>query len=464
MAFVGRAEELGVLKHAMHASPFCSILIYGRRRVGKTELIKEALKGEPGRLIHFQASKTTKDANLTAFYAAVADAYHLPTLSFPSFKAALDFIGQASRQERTLFVIDEYSYFRSDKDRAMDSDLQAFIDTYKSQSNLAFYLCGSIVRIMSQVLGPDEPLRGRFDAVINLQPFDYYESGLMLPGMKNEDKFALYSALGGIPQYLSLVDTHQSVKANLSRLFFGSDLTLQGEAASLLSDELPGIENAVAIFTLLGHGQLRFSDINARFSKRPNGATDTLEKLVSMSLIAKEVAINQKSSRSSLYSIKDPFFLFYYALVEPNRSKTFFLSPEQVYERCVEKEFSEHYLPHAFELVATQFLARYSKAGKITPPLLELGAYTYDEKNLKTGAYEHGQFDVVSRDERGYTSYECKYWKAPLTEKDMVKEAKSVAALGLPFYRLGFFSRKGFAGPLPETYACFSLDDLYRPL
>lgn len=462
MDFIGRKDELDLLRQDVQAPGMRSVLLYGRRRVGKSELIRQALKSAKGRKLVFVAAQTLFPNNLAALSAVLANAYGLP-LSFSNLPDLLAFVGQASAKEKTIFVIDEYSYFR-EEDGLVDSAFQRFIDTSRSNSQLTLILSGSIVRIMKGLIEGNAPLYGRFDTIIALAPFSYLEAAEFYPERPPEEKFFLYATLGGIPHYLVDLNPGESAEQNLIRLLFKKNAALKNEAETLLNDELSSIENANAVLSLLGNRSLHYSEINQLFpSSRGNGATYILNKLLAMGLIDKSLAINAKEERNLSYRISDPFLRFYYAYYASTRSLALLYEPEDLYATFIKKDLESAFLPKAFEEVAGEFLIEKNKRKELSPRLLALGNYAYSYKDDATKKWINGEFDLVSQDERGYSDYECKYRSHALTLEDIAKERASVAKSKVPFYRIGFFSRKGYAVGLhsSDELPLYTLDDLY---
>jgi uncharacterized protein len=463
MEFIGRKEETAILSKALESDSFSSTLVYGRRRVGKTELIRHCLKNAKGRIIPFQAGKTLYETNFASLVSAVSSAYMLP-LSFPNLKELLSFIGERAKKEKTILVIDEYSYFR-EADGSTDSVLQSFIDEYQHESRLSIVLSGSIVRVMKGLIEADAPLYGRFNNVIALAPFDYLEASEFYKERTPEEKLFLYATFGGIPHYLLMLDKSETVEENLIRLLFGVNAALKGEAETLLNDELSAIANASAVLSLLGNKALHYKDINQLYpSSSGNGATYILNKLLEIGLLKKSLSLEGQGDRNALYEIADPFLRFYYAFYLPTRSLSLLYSPKELYSRFVRPYLNESYLPRFYEEVARQFLISENKKGRLEEPLLGLGRYAYSRKDPETGKRLDGEFDVVTKDRKGYIDYECKYLSKPLSLKEMALEERSVLKSGLSFYRLGFFSKNGFEKEaLKESkYLLYTLDDIYK--
>ena len=200
--FIGRTRELATLNKAYASNKFEFIVIYGRRRVGKTALIKEFIKDKPA--IYFMGTEGTARQNLEnlskCIYAQKTGIYS--EIVFNSLQNALEDVFQTAEKERLILVIDEYPYIAR-SDSSLASILQLLIDKYKDNSQLILILCGSSMSYMEdKVLAYKAPLYGRRTAQIKLQPFSFAETCQCFPHYSNTDKALAYGILGGTPQYI----------------------------------------------------------------------------------------------------------------------------------------------------------------------------------------------------------------------------------------------------------------------
>jgi AAA+ ATPase superfamily predicted ATPase len=463
MEFIGRKDESKIITDALKSDSFKAILLYGRRRVGKTELIRHCLKEAKGRIIPFLAAKTLYSTNFDSLVKTVARAYGLP-LSFDNLGDLLSFIGEHAKKEKTVLVIDEYSYFR-DQNGNIDSQFQAFIDEYQHESHLTLILSGSIVKIMKGLIEGDMPLYGRFSDVIPLAPFGYKEASAFYPSFSDEDKLFLYACFGGIPHYLLMLNPHESVEDNLIRLLFGANAALRGEADTLLNDEISAIDNANAVLSLIGSRSLHYKEINELYpSSSGNGATYILNKLLEMGLLKKSLSLDSKGEKNALYEIADPFLRFYFAFYVPTRSLSLLYSPKDLYNRFVKKDLEKSYLPLFFEEVARQYLIEKNRNGENETPFSAIGSYAFNFKDPEKKAWVNGQFDLVTKDDKGLTDYECKYESKPLDRHAVEEEERSVASSKIDFYRIGFFSKMGYSSDIKanDRYVFYTLHDIYK--
>lgn len=459
MAFIGRKEELGMLERQLQQEGQNAALVYGRRRVGKSELILQCLRRSDARVIYYECRQTAGEDNARALSEVVSEAFGLPKLAFAGIEEVLRFVFEQSVNEKTVLAIDEYPYLRSAV-KGMDSILQVLLDTYANRSRLSLVLCGSYVETMKSLTEQENPLYGRIDLKINLQPMDYYESAGFYPGFSNEDKVRTYSVFGGIPYYNRLVDDSESVRDNLIRLVLMPDARLEDEVPAYLLSEISKIGNTNEVFGALAEGYSRYKDVldQSHVSSGPT-LVSVLNKLVKMQLVQRQAPINDLANKKKVsYKISDGFTLFYYRYVFRYLSQRNVLSPDVFYDRYVDEDFETQFVPHAFEEVCRQYLVRKNRANEIDPSFDLIGKYYYNDPVTRT----NGEFDVVTKDPNGYVFYEAKFRGTPMTEADIREEIEQVRRTGLNCYKYGFFSRSGFAVEGNESTVLIGLEELFR--
>lgn len=458
MKFIGREKELAAITRKLNNDRSECILLYGRRRVGKSELIKEALRQTDAALIHYVCRKTDFEQNLEGLSQAVAETFDEP-VQFAKLEKLLEYVYKKARDQKVVLFIDEYPFMRGDNE-AIDSEFQIAIDEWQHETCVKLILCGSYIEIMQKLIDRDAPLYGRFSEVINLKPFDYYDTAKFFPSKSPEENLLLYSIFGGVPFYLIQLDKDLTVEENIQRLLIPEGSLLEGEIRLQLKAELAKEENANHVLEKIANGVGKYSDIASSFHGGSGNVTHTLSKLSGMGLIEKDSPINASSSKKQhRYVISDNLLDFYYSFLFKETTARSAMSSEVFWEKKVKEKLAIDYLPRKFEQVAKEYLLRENRAGRIEPPFSAIGRYIYNDKVNR----QNGEFDVVTEDEIGFISYECKYRKEPVGMKVVNEEKWQAENLGLKFYKLGFFSRSGFSDDIDaDKYQLVTLQDIYQ--
>jgi len=459
MEFIGRKAELKKLRSIIEDYTLSFALIYGRRRVGKSELVKMALKQSDVTGIYYECKQTTEQSNVDSLCSIVSEILGLPKLGFTGIEETLDYLFQQSTDKRMVVVLDEYPYLRENI-KGLDSILQSLIDNNREKSKLTLIILGSYVEIMKSLIEHSSPLFGRTDLVIDLKPMDYYESSFFYPRLSEEDKVRIYSVFGGIPYFNRLIDDKISVKENIIELIASPGARLENEVPMYLKGELSKIVNANETFEALAKGYSKYSDILSQ-SHVSSGPTliDILDKLIRMEVVQKTAPINDENNkRKAGYYICDNLSLFYYKYIFRYASQLKIMDSDVFYRKYIERDFEEKHVPHCFEEIAKQYLIRANRAGLINPVFEKIGKYYYD--NPKN--HSNGEFDIVTEDENGYVFYEVKFKKNPLSKADVLAEAEQVRQTGLECYRYMFITRSGIEAAEDEKIGHIPITDLYK--
>ena len=459
MKFYGREQQQKKIKRIIEKNELQVALIYGRRRVGKSELIKQCLAKEEAPKLNYECKQTTEMNNVESLSALISENFGLPALGFGSMEALLDYLFRRASDERLILVLDEYPYLRETV-TGIDSILQSLIDRYKDTTHLKLILCGSYVEIMKSLLARENPLYGRVDLAIDLKPMDYYESAMFYPSFSSEDKVRLYSVFGGIPYYNRLIDPALTVRENIQELISAPGARLENEVSMYLKSEISKIANANEVFEALSKGFSKYSDLLSQ-SHVSSGPTlvDVLEKLIRMEVVEKQAPINDADNRrKSGYFIVDNLSLFYYRYIFRFLSQRNVLDEDIFYNRYIDEDYETQYVPRIFINICKQYLIRQNRAGKIEPPFDKIGKYYYDDPKTRT----NGEFDTVTEDPLGYVFYESKFRKEPLSLTMIHEEIKQVQATGLNCYQYGFVSRSGFQCEPSDRMIFIHLDELYE--
>ena len=458
MEFIGRKTELAKLNKFFKDELSHCALIYGRRRIGKSELIKQSLKEITEKSLYYECKQTTEKNNVDSLSEIISEQLDFPKLAFKTMEEMIDFLFNYSKNQKLILVLDEYSYLQ-DTIKGLDSILQSLIDKYSKSSNLKIIICGSFIDSMKSLLSNQNPLFGRVDLVLNLKQMDYYDSSLFYSSFSNEDKIRLYSVFGGVPYYNRLINTNKSVKENIIELIASKGARLETAISMNLKSEISKLINANEVFEVLAKGFTKFKDIlsQSHVSSSPTLA-DILEKLIKMEVVKKEAPINDENNKKKAgYYINDNFSLFYYKYIFNHLSQLNIMSENDFYNKYINDDFEKRYVPRIFEKVCKEYLIRQNILGKLDEPFEKIGKYYYDNPIEKT----NGEFDIVTWNSKGYVFYEAKYTSEPVSSKTVNKEIEQVNNSGLKAIKYGFISKSGFKNINNKSIIKITLDDLF---
>lgn len=260
--FYCREEELRKLNKRYQGDQFECVVIYGRRRVGKTALINEFCNDK--KTIYFSALNATSQENLRMLSKAIWNCKNPDMINAPEYRSyedAFEEIGYMGQKERIIFVIDEYPYLAK-AEESISSRLQHLIDHAWSDSKIFLVLCGSSMSFMEyQVLGYESPLYGRRTAQFKIESLTYKETAMFNPGLSLEDNAMVYGITGGVPHYINKLDVRGDVDEALLDNLFDRSSYLYEEPENLLKQELrePAVYNT--IITAIAGGATRMNEI-----------------------------------------------------------------------------------------------------------------------------------------------------------------------------------------------------------
>jgi AAA+ ATPase superfamily predicted ATPase len=448
--FVGREREL---ERYYKQDAFQFAVFYGRRRVGKTTLINKFRENK--RSVYFAAIESTAKENLELLSNQILAelAPEAPRNPFASFMEAFDYCFKAAEKKRFMFIIDEYPYL-AESDRAVSSILQAAIDKYKDGSRLFLILCGSSMSFMeNQVLGYKSPLYGRRSCQFKIKPFDYYECAKMLPAFTNEEKITLYGASGGIPEYVSRIDSDLSMAQNIEDLFFNPSGRLFEEPANLLKQELKTPHTYNGIITAIASGASRINKIATKTGIETSQCSNMLTTLVSLGIVKKEYPVTEKHSKKTIYLLSDLMFRFWYRFVLPDISRISMGFGKAVCAEILGGIRSpgkiESYMGYVFEECAAQFLWRELGRGKLN--FKTLGRWWGSNPNEQ----REEEIDLLAiNDEDSALFGECKWKNTRITPEvldDLIRKSELFPHFTKKQYLL--FSKSGFTAELKRTAA-----------
>ncbi|KAB7790370.1 ATP-binding protein [Bifidobacterium leontopitheci] len=428
--FVAREHELQVLNRLFDSDSFEMVVLYGRRRVGKTTLIDEFVKGK--RVLYFTAVQQSAKLNLADFSRAVFSFFGMPdsTPSFGGWPDALSFVVDRARQtgERVVFVFDEFPYAAA-AEHALPSMLQIAIDHGFLDTKVTMILSGSNEGFMeNDVLGRKSPLYGRRTAQIRLLPFDYADAAKFLPDTSAQDLVRYYATFGGTPYYLARIRESDGFESNVLRLMFDGLGVLREEPIMLLRQELREPALYYSILRSIASGNATPKLIAEHAGVEADSVGAYLKTLVDLRLIERKVPFGDDpaKSRKGMYVVDDPFFAYWFRFVGRNMSILDGGISESVARRLAFGPAFDTYVGQQFETICRQWLFRANAAGELPFIATQFGKWW----GTDPVAREQTDIDVVAADPIAKTMLlgECK-WRNSCNETEAIGRLRRRAGL-----------------------------------
>jgi AAA+ ATPase superfamily predicted ATPase len=464
MNFIGRTRELELLQGEYRRKHPSLVVVYGRRRVGKSTLLLRSLQQAGLPSIYYQASRLTDFDNLKLLKQALTTQLELsPTqlsllAGLSDWTALLAFWQELAQQSPQLsgltIVLDEFPYL-CEANPALPSLLQAAWDRVRAANTLInLVLCGSSIAFMEELLAERNPLRGRQTVELNLQPLTYREVAQALPHYTPEERLLAYGLWGGLPYSLSLLDPEAPLMENLVEVTLRSGAPLYDEPNLLLQAELHNPPRYASILHAIAEGCHDYGEIIGRVRdfKDRGQLAPYVRKLEELRLVEVARPLNASpKERNNRYFLADPFLMFWYRFVLPNRSALEAGHHQAVLRQAIQPHLSD-YMGPVFGRICREYLRRYGQEqlGQPARSVGQIWARDYD-------------LDVVGELLSGEVVFgECKWWDEPVGINVLDKLEHNVRRTNFgdrQTARLLLFSRKGFTSALkkavrerPEVY------------
>ena len=448
--FVNRIQEMKTLEEQYNMSSSSMVILYGRRRVGKTSLINEFLRKHSDN-IYFLATEESEALNLKAFKKQVGEyiGNELLKSATVDWLNVFKLLAEHKTQTKKIIVIDEFQYI-GESNNAFPSIMQKVWDTILSKSNIMLILCGSLITLMKrQTLEYGSPLYGRRTAQIKLKqiPFKYY--GEFIEGKSNNELLPFYAVTGGVPKYIESFLGENDLYKGIEKCVLNTQSYLYEEPYFLLQKEVSEIGSDFSLIKAIAMGNRKLSEIAATIEVKQTSLTKYLKTLIDLDLIEREVPVtesNPEKSKSGLYKIKDNFIAFWFKFVYPYRA---YLEKGEVQFVLsqIKKGFVQNYASFVYEDVCREGMWDLSAKG--------LWNYHFDRVGRYWGS-KADETDIVAIDSTGKNLVlgECEY---SMAEKglsvlhDLKDRAESLQALtGAKNVEYIIFNTAGFSQGLKD--------------
>ena len=375
--FLGRDRELTVLQELSDSGKPELFVLYGRRRVGKTELLQQFCRDQ--RAVYFLAAQVREKDNLRAFRDALQDGIDDPvaaSIEFPDWSAALNFTAERAKDERLVVVLDEFPYL-CEATKGLPSQIQRFWDTRGKHSKLMLVLCGSQVSFMErEVLAERSPLFGRRTGQRRLEPLHPADTLPFFPKWRMRDRVLAYAILGGMPAYLRRFDDRVSLSENVARECLRPEGYLFDEVQFLLRSELSNPATYNSILAAIARGAEKVGDIALEVGVDSTTANKYLTTLRELSLVEREVPVTDPDplrSRRGTYRMADRFLSFHFRHIQPHAGLIHAGRGARVLEQFIEPDLDRLYDEARVDFVLAHL--RSQAAELIDDEIVEVGRF-----------------------------------------------------------------------------------------
>ena len=454
MNFLGREKEILVLEKE-YARDGGFVVIYGRRRIGKTTLIKQFIKSKTA--FYFLATKEVESQSMKRFAGVIARTTGNSVLQKAAFSDWLDLfqaVADYKPNEKKVLVIDEFPYLVKVND-SFPSILQNAWDEILKDSNVMLILCGSLISMMKKhALSYESPLYGRRTAQMRIAPLPFttvYEN----QKLSFEEAAEQYSITGGVPKYMEFFSDGQPLYEQIKENVLSKNGFLYEEPNFLLTDEVQVPTNYFSIIKVIADGNHKLGTIAGILGLETSALTPYLKTLSELGFIEKQVPVTEKNAektRKGLYFISDNFLRFWFRYVYPYKGELE-LDNTQISLDELDKDFKEKFVAFAYEDICKEIFARLcsDKAIDFTPS--KIGSYWLNDKSGNT------QIDVMAVDtvNKRLFAGECKYHNQPVDADvyfELVKKVDNSSEIKSAFkgYTViyGVFSKSGFTSRMTD--------------
>lgn len=406
MEFLDRKDEIAELKRVLNpAAPAKFVVVYGRRRLGKSTLIKRVLSADD---VYYMAGDLVDNVQLEMLQELLSQKFpEIGMAKFSGWEELFLMLNRLTDHQFTL-CLDEFPYMVKHSPE-LPSILQRILDTKTLKYNLI--ICGSSQRMMQEmILSQSEPLYGRADAILDVRPIPlpYLQEGLRLDAISTIEEYCVW---GGVPRYWELREEYDSLKEAIRGMLLGPTTVLYDEPKKLFLDDMKVTVQSESLMAVIAGGANRLSEIASRMGREATSLSAPLDRLIQMTYLRREIPFGDspKKSKKGIYRINDPMMDFYYSFIMPNMSSLARGRKNIVMEE-VERDFtgyvSQHWEHLCREAVSGNILYghRWGEAGRWW------GTVPGEEK----GTFREMEFDVVaeSTDGNALLVGECK-WTNP---------------------------------------------------
>ncbi len=394
MTFVDRKIELGQLEEEYRREGSSFVVIYGRLRVGKTELIKKFLSDKEE--VYYLATEEDDEINRRNFQEVLS---HLVPILKSNDVFSWDTIFSLIPSDKTkrIIVIDEFQYL-GEVNPSFPSILQKVWDEKLKGMNIMLIVCGSLIRMMwAQTLNVASPLYGRRTSSMRIHPvpFEYY-SGFCSPGLTRREMVEMYSVTGGVPKYALMFSPYKDVYTAIENRVLDTSSILLDEPETILRREVNSIGTYFSLLSAIARGNEKLGDISSYMNTPQTKLTNPLAVLTELDLIERVVPVtveNPQKCRKGLYKIKDPYFRFWFKFIYPGQAMLNMGQTRYVMER-IRRNLIDSHTSYVYEDISRAKLGSLQEEGKLPFSFNRIGAWWDKSSEIDIVAYNSFGSDI----------------------------------------------------------------------
>lgn len=423
--FVDREQEMATLQSEYERDGSTLVVLYGRRRVGKTTLISEFIKNK--KALFFLASEESESQNRLAFQEKAADFLNsnlLKNVEVKSWDVLFRAIMDSHFDSKPVIVLDEFQYLGK-SNPAFPSVFQRIWEEILKDRQVMVILCGSLISMMqSQTLAYDSPLYGRRTAQIRLKqiPFAYYHQ--FFPDKSRKELIEMYAVTGGVPKYIELFSQSKDIYSAIEKCVLNRSGYLYDEPYFLLQQEVSEVGSYFSIIKAIAAGNTKLSSIAGVLEVKSTSLTKYLKTLIDLDILEREVPVTEDSpekSKKGLYKIKDNYLRFWFAFVYPNMS--FIESGHgRIVMDKIRKSLVRNHIAFVYEDICRERMWEINAEGVWPFYFSKLGRYWDSKEEIDIAA--------IDPDGKNLILGECKYWQEPVgvsVLRELEAKAKTVS-------------------------------------
>ncbi|WP_294428266.1 DUF234 domain-containing protein [uncultured Treponema sp.] len=467
--FWGREEELSFLQEKYESQNGELVIVYGRRRIGKTETISHFCLNKNS--VFFTCTQT-EDKNQLKNFSQKLLSFNLPQsqyiTEFSNWEQAFLAIKDIphSNQSKNIVIIDEFPYMARENSE-IPSILQKLWDTELKNQNLMLILCGSSMSYMEkEILSEKNPLYGRATGIYKMLPMPYSDSAKFFPNWNSRNKIIAHAILGGVPYYLSQFDETKNLKENICFNILRRGSILYSEPEFLIRQELREPATYNTIIQAIATGKTVFNEIQQATLIEKGKLSVYLKNLIELGIVSREFPVlstkkEKQNAQRGIYKLRDLFFRFWYRFVFPNYSSIEFGDWENIYDTIVEPQLNE-FVSFPFEDICIEWFRIQNKKRNLPFIFTQIGRWW--DKNI--------EIDIIAtnEDKSKIISAECKFHNTPVNDFDLGKhlkkdlsnlKKKDNAEIYLWYFSLSGFTKEAMQFAREKDIHLVSADEIF---